>query len=117
MLISYKHLHQIIQAGEALALDLQNESLTETEDATGVASFWKTGKLIFRLTSLADVIDIVNEAYDASVQLEGPTEGCSLTVTFDNEEFENVLEIISSTLNYELVEDQGAYILKGNGCQ
>lgn len=117
VLISYKHLHQIIRAGEILTLDLQNERLNKSEDATGLASFWKTRKLVFRLTSLTDVIDIVNEAYDASVQLEGPAEGCSLTVTFDNEEFENVLEIISSTLNYELVEDQGAYILKGNGCQ
>ncbi|MCG8385224.1 MAG: anti-sigma factor, partial [Cytophagales bacterium] len=61
--------------------------------------------------------DVVNEAYNASVRLEGPTEGCALTVTFDNEEFENVLEVISSTLNYELTRDQGAYILKGNGCQ
>ncbi len=117
VLVSYKDLHQIIDAGESVTLDLQNKRLTETEDASGLTSFWKTRRLVFRLTSLTDVIDVVNKAYDISVQLEGSTEGCSLTVTFDNEEFENVLEVISGTLNYELTEDQGAYTLKGNGCQ
>lgn len=117
VLVSYKDLHQIIGAGKSVTLDLQNERLTKTKDEAGLTSFWKTRRLVFRLTSLADVIDVVNEAYNTSVRLEGSTEGCALTVTFDNEEFENVLEVISSTLNYELTGDQGAYILKGNGCQ
>ncbi len=117
VLISHNDLHQIVDSGQTLTLDLQTNQLTETEDVTGKSSFWKTRKLVFMVTSLDEVVDVVNEAYDSSIQLQGSTEGCALTVTFDNETFENVLEIITSTLNYELIEDQGSYILKGDGCQ
>ena len=117
VLVSYKDLHRIIESGESVTLDLQNELLTETKDVNGLTSFWKTRKLVFRLTSLEDVIGVINNAYDASVRLQGSATGCALTVTFDNEEFENVLEVISGTLNFEIIKDQGTYILKGNGCQ
>ncbi len=117
VLISYKDLHQIIETGQTLTLDMAGEELLETEDETGISSFWKTRRLVFQVTSIEDVVNVVNEAYGKSIQLEGSTEGCSLTVTFDNESIENVLEIISSTLNYELINNGDSYILKGNGCQ
>ncbi|MEP1095057.1 MAG: FecR domain-containing protein [Cyclobacteriaceae bacterium] len=117
VLISHKDTHQIAEAGQQFTLDLQTETLLETEDETGVSSFWKNRRLVFQVTSLEDVVAVINEAYGSSIQLEGSTERCSLTVTFDNEDLENVLEVISSTLNYELIEDQGSYILKGTGCE
>ncbi len=117
VLISYNDLHQIVETGQTLTLDMEEDSLIETEDETGITSFWKTRRLVFRVTSIEDVVNIVNEAYGTSIQLQGSTEGCALTVTFDDESLENVLEIISSTLNYELVEDGASYILKGNDCQ
>lgn len=117
VLVSYKDSHQIINTGETIVVDLVNKELVETHDAVGINSFWKTKKLVFRLTSLEDAVDMLNKAYGASVRLEGPTAGCALTVTFENEELPDVLEIISSTLNYQLVEDKGTYILTGNGCQ
>jgi transmembrane sensor len=117
VLVSHNDIHQIAEAGQQLTLDLQTETLLETSDATGISSFWKNRRLVFQVTSLEDVVAVVNEAYGSSIQLEGTTEGCSLTVIFDNEDFENVLEVISSTLNYELVEVQESYILKGTGCE
>lgn len=117
VLISHNDIHQIAEAGQQLTLNLQTETLLETEDQTGLSSFWKNRRLVFQVTSMDDVIKVVNEAYGTSIQLEGPTEGCSLTVTFDNEDLDNVLAVISSTLNYELIEDQGVYTLKGTGCE
>lgn len=117
VLISHNDIHQIAETGQQLTLNLQTETLLETEDETGISSFWKNRRLVFQVTSLEEVVAVVNEAYGVSIELEGATEGCSLTVTFENEDIENVLEVISSTLNYELVEDQGSYILKGTGCE
>ena len=62
-------------------------------------------------------MEVVNQAYGTSVSVEGATTGCSLTVVFENESLENVLEIISSTLNYEVVSQQGTTTLRGNGCE
>ncbi|MEP5610717.1 MAG: FecR domain-containing protein [Cyclobacteriaceae bacterium] len=117
VLISHNDIHEIAEEGQQFMLNLENETLIETADETGISSFWKNRRLVFQVTSLEDVVAVVNEAYGSSIQLEGSTEGCSLTVTFENEDFENVLEVISSTLNYELVESQGSYILKGTGCE
>ncbi len=117
VLVSHNEIHEIAETGQQLTLDLQTGTILETQDETGISSFWKTRKLIFNETTLEEVMTIVNEAYNSSIQLDGSTEGCSLTVTFDNEEFDNVLEVITSTLNYELIEDQGSYILKGAGCE
>ncbi len=117
VLMSYNDLHQIVETGQTLSLDMEEEQLVEIEDEIGLTSFWKTRRLVFNVTSIEDVVNIVNQAYETSIVLEGSTEGCSLTVTFDNESFDNVLEIISSTLNYELIEDGASYTLKGNGCQ
>ncbi len=117
VLFSYRELHQIIEAGETRTLDLRNNLLVDQVDETGLSTFWKNRKLVFNLTSLEEVIQTVNKAYDTTVQLDGSAEGCSLTVTFENEEFQNVMEVISSTLNYQVVEDQGTLILRGDGCQ
>ena len=117
VLVSHNEIHQLAETGQQLTLDLQEETMVETQDETGISSFWKTRRLVFNETTLEEVMTTVNEAYGTSIELEGPTEGCSLTVTFDNEEFDNVLEVISSTLNYELIEDQGSYVLKGEGCE
>lgn len=118
VLVSYNDQHEIVEIGQSLSVNTNENTLTETiEHETGVDTFWKTRKLVFDLTSIQEVVEVINKAYDSSVSLEGPTEDCALTVTFDNESFDNVLEVISSTLNYEVVKDQGSIILKGDGCK
>lgn len=117
VLLSYNDTHQIIPAGEIYTLDKASNTLTEMVDNTGITTFWKNRRLVFNLTSMEEVARTVGQAYDTEIVLEGETQGCSLTVTFENESLEKVLEIISSTLNYELIENQGSFILKGDGCE
>ncbi|MEM6737104.1 MAG: FecR domain-containing protein [Bacteroidota bacterium] len=117
ILVSYNDLHKIVAAGSAVKVDSDRNELLEEVDKTGLSTFWKNRKLIFNLTSIEEVVNSINTAYNVDIQLEGKTEGCSLTVVFDNESIETVLEIISSTLNYEIIESQGRFTLKGNGCR
>ncbi|MEM0940530.1 MAG: FecR domain-containing protein [Bacteroidota bacterium] len=116
ILVSYNDLHEIVVAGSAVKVDLVRNEILEEVDKTGLSTFWKNRKLIFNLTSIEEVINSLNTAYDMNIQLEGKTEGCSLTVVFDNESIDTILEIISNTLNYEVIESQGSFTLKGNGC-
>ena len=117
VLVSYQETHEIIGAGTSVKLDLVTAEVLETVDETGLSTFWKNRRLAFNLTPIQEVVRAVNQAYSAKIQLEGSTEGCALTVVFENESLENVLEVITSTLNYEMVDDQGEYILRGDGCQ
>lgn len=117
VLVSYNEIHEIIAAGQSLSLNLTEVKAVIKEDQTGLTSFWKNRKLIFDLTPIEEVVATVNQAYGSELVLDGDMEGCSLTVTFDNETVQNIVEVISSTLNYEVTETQETYILKGNGCQ
>lgn len=118
VLVSHKEFHKLLEEGDGIVLDLATREVNQIEaDLTGLNSFWKTRRLVFRLTPLEEVVQIVSAAYEQPVQLSGPTDGCQLTVTFDNESLENVLSVISGTLNYELSQNQGTYILTGDGCQ
>lgn len=117
VLVSYKDSHKILTQGETISVDLASQKMTEKLDPIGVDSFWKTRKLVFNETSLEEVMKVVSTSYEKPLELDGSTKGCELTVTFDNVDFDNVLEVVAATLNYEVSEKQGTYILKGNGCQ
>ncbi len=117
VLISFNDQHEIVEAGESLSINLKQKLFSVPgTDKTGLDTFWKTRRLVFDLTTIEEVIATVNQAYGSTLQVEGSTEACALTVIFENESFENVLEIISNTLGYEVIEEQDAIILRGNGC-
>lgn len=118
VLISYQDHHEIVEAGAAVSVDLTTSTVSAAvPDESGLDTFWKSRRLIFNLTSIEEVVEVVNQAYGTTVSVEGATTGCSLTVVFENESLENVLEIISSTLNYEVVNQQGVTTLRGDGCE
>lgn len=118
VLVSYNDLHQIVEAGQSISVDLDKNILkTPIKDDIGLTTFWKTRRLVFDQTPIEDVASIINETYNSTIELEGSLEDCFLTVTFEDESLENVLEIVSSTLNYEVEKNQGSIILKGNGCK
>ncbi len=117
VLVSYKDSHKILSQGETIYVDVDSREMKEKSDPFGMDSFWKTRKLVFYETSLDEVMKVVSASYDKAITLDGSTSGCELTVTFDNVDFDNVMEVIAATLNYEVSEKQDTYILKGNGCQ
>jgi hypothetical protein len=48
--------------------------------------------------------------------MEGNISGCKLTVAFENEDLETILEIISETLSLEVIEEADQIKLSGDGC-
>lgn len=119
VLISYRGSHELARENDVYVIDLVEGSITEHNsiDENGLSSFWRTRKLVFNATPLDEVVRVVNKAYGAQLIFEGSDQGCELSVVFDNEELENVIEIISNTLDVEVDQRQGSYFLKSNGCQ
>ena len=90
--------------------------LLEIED-TGEYRFWKTKRLVFREQRLADVVDILNRTYDQQVQLSSDQVGqCLLTVSFDNASIQDILEIITITLDLRIIESGNGIVIDGEGC-
>ena len=118
VLVSFDEVHEVLRANETVLIDLQQgEVLGNQQQQSGLSTFWKTKRLSFQNTPLSEVAEILGKAYGLSVLIEGPQENCQLSVEFEDEDFANVIEIISNTLGLEVSSEESTTILKGNGCE
>jgi len=84
---------------------------------TSTFDFWRTKTLNFGGVNLSVAIDAIEKTYKASIKLSDPKlNACKISVVFQDETLENVLDIIATTLNLEVKHENGQYILIGNGC-
>ncbi|UXP31402.1 FecR domain-containing protein [Reichenbachiella agarivorans] len=103
--------------GESAALDLGTNRITKYTTTTDNYSFWRTKKLTFRNSKMADVVMTLEEAFDTEVVLDNPSLGdCNITVTFENEEIEHILQVIATTLEMTVHATNQTYTLSGDGC-
>lgn len=117
VLFSYQEKSLILTKGMSATLDQRTGILLKDSEPTVNIGAWKSNKLIFKRTTLSEVIYALNDLYHQNVILENEAMGnCTLTATFDNEEFEAVLEIIQSTFDFEIQETGETIIIKGDGC-
>jgi ferric-dicitrate binding protein FerR (iron transport regulator) len=78
---------------------------------------WKTGKIIFDNDSLSKVMNTIGKIYNKRIILENKDLGaCTLTVTFEKQTLESVLNVIESTLNLELEQKDETITVTGDGC-
>lgn len=82
-----------------------------------VHNYWRTKRLDFYGNSLHQVIRSVEDIYQVRVELANEAIGhCKITVSFENENIEDVLDVIAATLNLEVTQENGAFVLTGEGC-
>ena len=78
---------------------------------------WKTGVLMFRQMSLAEVIEVINRHYDANIFLKNEALfNCKLTATFDNKELDEVVHVLAMTFNLSVEKHSNKIILNGKSC-
>lgn len=116
--VSYQNQQIILGAGKTGRFDWNKEELSTLEAKdTGEYRFWKTKSLAFRGLPLVNVVETLNKVYQANIQLKKPAlEGCMLSVSFEDESLENILQIIGITLNLTITTEGDEIILDGEGC-
>jgi ferric-dicitrate binding protein FerR (iron transport regulator) len=78
---------------------------------------WKTGKIVFDNDSLIKVLNTIGRIYNKRIILDNTDlSQCTLTVTFEKQSLESVLNVIESTLNLELREEDETITVTGDGC-
>jgi transmembrane sensor len=71
----------------------------------------------FKETPLSSVIEQLNDVYEMNIGLENTElRNCLLSVTFNNEKPEAILNIIAETLNLEVVRTGNSITLRGEPC-
>jgi ferric-dicitrate binding protein FerR (iron transport regulator) len=77
---------------------------------------YKTMKFEFNNTCLSEICKTLAEAYHLKIELDSPDLArLKMSVSFDNEKIEQVLNIISETLDLSYVKTENGYLLKSSG--
>lgn len=78
---------------------------------------YKTRRFSFSATKLSSVVAQLNTVYDTPVVIASEAiKDCPITVKFDNEELDTIIDIITQTLNIKAVRENGKIVLLGTGC-
>lgn len=104
-------------AGEAAIYTHSDHLFRRLEKADTNVLAYKTGILSFRNTYLKSIVDKINDLYDARIRLDNPDiASCRMTVNFQGENVDTMVDIIAETLNLTVTRKQGEIILSGIGC-
>jgi ferric-dicitrate binding protein FerR (iron transport regulator) len=103
--------------GEKGAFTTENNAIDETVNKDVNYEAWNTHKLTFNETHLSSVIDAINKTYNANVVLTGPvSDSCLLTVSFDNQSIDAVLNVLENTLNLTFRRVENRIEIISSGC-
>lgn len=107
----------ILEKGVRGILDPSNNYLIKKVNSDKNYLAWKTRRIVFNNDSLSLVLKTLEKVYDRNIKLQDQRLGqCTLTVTFENQSLESVLNVIESTLNIEWMEEKDGITVTGDGC-
>lgn len=105
-------------AGEKGIYDKKSKEFSKIvkSDTNGLA--YKTRVFSFNNTDLESVVDLVNEVYGSNIRLGNESlNKCHVTVGFNNESIDIIIEILSETLDLKVTRTKDEIILDGRGCR
>ena len=114
---TYKaHENVLLSVGESVFYDITLQKFTKNivEDNE---FYWHTKTLMFDQMRLAEVINILNTKFHTNIVLGRSSLGaCRLTTSFEHQTLEEILRIISMTLNLTVEYNHDEIKLSGDGC-
>jgi len=106
-----------LTAGEKGTFDKNTGLLVAAVNSDKNYLAWKTKKLVFENRPLAEVIVAVSKTYDVEIRLANQSlSDCRLTSTYEDYSLEDVLILISETLNLKVSGSGDLFYLDGEGC-
>ncbi len=104
-------------AGERGILNQKTGQLFKTVNDDVNFMSWKTKQFTFEDMALEQVIGILNNAFQLSIYLKNPEiRECPVTVSFENQSLESILEVLKITLDLAVQETSKGIEISGNGC-
>lgn len=107
----------ILEPGEKAEFSKADQSIHKEENDDQNYMAFKTKKLVFADTPLQDIISTLNEVYHSDIKLkEKKLANCRVTVTFNNQSLDAVLNILKATVNLNINKSGSRIEISGNGC-
>jgi transmembrane sensor len=107
-----------LNAGEQASIDcssgqIQQRKLAPSSNVKG----WVDRRFVFDDVPLSEVIPILEDAYHVHIELKNKNlANCRLHTRFNDETIERVMELIAETFSIQIENNNGHYLLNGNGC-
>lgn len=100
-----------LKAGNSGIINYKTGALFKQEKKDPASLFWLNKQLNFNKTPLAEVFQLLEKYYPIHIDFnEIILSNCKLTVKFENESIDTILEVISATFNFEIEKSQSNQI-------
>ena len=107
---------QLVQ-GEKASFNRQQKNILKSANTDPNFDSWRTGKLHFDNMELGKVLVVLENFYNIQFLVKNDKLlTCRFTGTFENDELEKVLKVLSYGLNFEYHYKKGEFLLTGEGC-
>jgi len=113
-----KNKQVILTPGEKGIFNKETRELQEIENKDVNYIAWKTKHLEFENKRLTDVVYQISKTYHTDIKIGNPEiSNCRITVIFDNQTLDAVLNILEETLDLRIEKQNGKVIISGDGCE
>ena len=102
-----------LKANEEVIVNAKDSALTKEKVSDQLYKYYRTKEFICDDTPLWKLVEVINEAYNSHVVIGDPAlKDMGITTTFNNESLEQVLNVISLTLNIKIIKEGDTIILQ-----
>lgn len=109
----------ILKPGEKGVFDINKNDLSRKKPSQLNAQAWRTHRLNFVKTPLAEVFQALERYYKVKIEVTDPSiKSCEYTSDFENSQLNEVVESLSLGLGLDLKKNTSKhYVFSGKGCQ
>jgi transmembrane sensor len=108
----------ILEPGEKAEFSKTDQKIIKSENEDENYMSFKTKKLVFSDTPLNEIISTLNKVYHSDIKLKSKSiADCHVTVTFDNQSLDAVLNVLKATVDLKIVKSGSSIEISGNDCK
>jgi len=113
---SQPHAQTLVNAGETGIYNSSTKTVKKDQAIDPNAMAWKTRILDFNNTPLGEVTDILSNTYHMPFSVDTLVQGCTVTVKFERQDVDSVLNVLKSTLDLKITRKGRRILITGEGC-
>jgi transmembrane sensor len=103
----------VLTANEEVIVNAKDSALTKEKVSDQLYKYYRTKEFVCDDTPLWKLVEVINEAYNSHVVIGNPAlKDMGITTTFNNESLEQVLTVVSLTLNIKIIKEGDTIILQ-----
>ena len=103
----------VLKANEEVIVNAKDSALTKEKVSDQLYKYYRTKEFVCDDTPLWKLVEVINEAYNSHIVIGTPAlKDMRINTTFNNESLEQILNVISLTLNIKIIKEGSTIILQ-----